>query len=232
MAKYLIIAASSAIGQAVVSLLENQGDEVITTARNKDKITPDYILDASDFDAVQKVFEQVGDLDGVVNCAGSLLLKGAHVTNQNEFEKIITDSLTTSFATIRAAAKTMTQGGAIVLIASAAALTGLANHEAVAAAKAGIIGLALSAAATYASSHLRINVVAPGMVKTPMTDFLLNSPLVVQASEKMHALGRIGEPLDIARAIVFFLNPENSWITGQVLAVDGGLSSIRPKLKM
>ncbi|CAM2764293.1 SDR family NAD(P)-dependent oxidoreductase [Legionella worsleiensis] len=232
MARYLIIAASSAIGQSVVELLKNQGDEVVTTAQTNEKITPDFILDAADFNAVDKVFEQAGSLDGVVNCAGSLLLKSAHATSFDEFQKTINASLTTSFATVRAAGKRMTQGGSVVLISSAAALTGLANHEAIAAAKAGVIGLAQSAAATYASSRLRINVVAPGMVKSSLTHALLSNELVAKASIAMHALGRVGEPCDVARAVLFFLNPYNSWVTGQVLAVDGGLSSIRPKLKM
>ena len=232
MARYLIIAASSAIGQSVVELLINQGDEVLTTAQSKDKIIPDFILDASNFDAVDMVFEQAGPLDGVVNCAGSLLLKSASATSKEEFEKTINASLTTSFAIVRAAGKRMSHGGSVVLIASAAALTGLANHEAIAAAKAGVIGLAKSAAATYASSNLRINVVAPGMVKTPLTDTLLSNQLVAKASTAMHALGRIGETHDVAQAILFFLNLSNSWITGQVLAVDGGLSSLRPKLKV
>ncbi len=232
MARYLMIAATSAIGQSAVKLLKQQGDEVVTTAQSTDKMTPDFILDASDFNAVDRVFEQAGPLDGVVNCAGSLLLKSAHATSFDEFQKTINASLTTSFATIRAAGKRMTQGGSVVLIASAAALTGLANHEAIAAAKAGVIGLAQSAAATYASSNLRINVVAPGMVKSLLTEGLLKNELVAKASAAMHALGRIGEPEDVARAILFFLKPENSWITGQVLAVDGGLSSVRPRLKV
>lgn len=232
MARYLVIAASSAIGQSVVELLRKQGDEVLTTAQNKDKIIPDFIVDASDFNAVDRVFEQAGLLDGVVNCAGSLLLKTAHATSFEEYQKTINASLTTSFAIVRAAAKRMNHGGSVVLIASAAALTGLANHEAIAAAKAGIIGLAQSAAATYASSNLRINVVAPGMVKTPLTEGLLSNELVAKASTAMHALGRIGEPCDVAQAILFFLDPTNNWITGQVLAVDGGLSVVRPKLKI
>lgn len=232
MARYLVIAASSTIGQSVVELLKKQGDEVLTTARTKEKINPDFILDAADFDAVDNLFLQAGPLDGVVNCAGSLMLKSAHVTNYEEYQKTINASLTTSFALVRAAGKRMNQGGSVVLIASAAALTGLANHEAIAAAKAGIIGLAKAAAATYASSNLRINVVAPGMVKTSLTDSLMSNELILKASTAMHALGRIGAPEDIARAILFFLNPANNWITGQVLAVDGGLSSVRPKLKV
>lgn len=232
MARYLIIAASSAIGLSLVELLKKQGDEVLTTAQSNDKIIPDFILDASDFSAVDTVFEQAGHLDGVINCAGSLLIKSAHATSAEEYQNTIKASLTTSFAIVRAAGKKMTNGGSVVLIASAAALTGLANHEAIAAAKAGVIGLAKSAAATYASFNLRINVVAPGMVKTPLTETLLKNPLVAKASTAMHALGRIGEPCDVAQAILFFLNPANSWITGQVLGVDGGLSSVRPKLKV
>lgn len=232
MARYLIVGASSAIGQAVIDILRKQGDDIVTTARSNEKITPNYILDASDFHAVDEVIAQAGILDGVVNCAGSLLLKSAHLTSFEEFQNTINASLTTSFAIVRSAGKRITHGGSVVLIASAAALTGLANHEAIAAAKAGIIGLAQSAAATYASSNLRFNVVAPGMVNSSLTDTLMKNPLVAKASIAMHALGRIGEPSDIARAIVFFLNPENSWITGQVLAVDGGLSAVRPKLKV
>ncbi len=231
MARYLIIAASSAIGQAVVDILKNQGDEVLTTAQSSDKIDPDFILDATDFNAVDLVFEQAGQLDGVVNCAGSLLLKSAHATSFEEFQTTINASLTTSFAVVRAAGKSMRDGGSVVLISSAAALTGLANHEAIAAAKAGLIGLAQSAAATYAASKLRINVVAPGMIKTTLTAPLLSNEFVAKASVAMHALGRIGEPSDVAQAIAFLLNPSNSWITGQVLAVDGGLSRVRPRMK-
>ncbi len=111
-------------------------------------------------------------------------------------------------------------------------MVGLANHEAIAAAKAGVIGLALSAAATYASNHLRVNVVAPGLTETPLTSAITSNEKSRQLSEQMHALGRLGQPQDIARAIVFLLDPQNNWITGQVLAVDGGLSHIRPKAKM
>ncbi|HAT1820389.1 TPA: SDR family oxidoreductase [Legionella pneumophila] len=232
MARYLVIAASSAIGQSVTTLLKNQGDTVFTTARNNHKISPDFQLDATDFDAVLDVFRQAGSLDGVVNCAGSLLLKNAHSTSLDEFEAVINASLTTSFATVRAAGLVMNQGGSVVLISSSAALVGLANHEAIAAAKAGIIGLARSAAATYATNNLRVNVVAPGMVESPLTSSLLSNQLVLNASKAMHALGRIGGPEDIAHAILFLLNPNNSWITGQVLAVDGGLSRVRPKMKM
>jgi len=232
MAHFLIIAASSAIGQEVTSLLKEQGNSVFTTARNQNKIKPDALLDASDFKAVTEVFQKAGNIDGVVNCAGSLLLQNAHTTTQEQYQNTISSSLTTAFATVRAAGTCMKQGGSVVLISSAAACVGLANHEAIAAAKAGVIGLARSAAATYANLNLRFNVVAPGMVDSPLTSQLVNNETVLNASKSLHALGRIGKPEDIAQAISFFLNPKNNWITGQVLAVDGGLSKVRPKLKI
>ncbi len=231
MAHYLVIAASSGIGQAVVSLLQQSGHTVFTTARDNSKITPDAVLDACDFDAVDEVFKQAGEIDGVVNCSGSLLLKSAHQTTKEQYQAVIDASLTTAFATVRAAGKQMKNGGAVVLISSAAALEGLANHEAIAAAKAGIIGLTYAASASYAHQHLRVNTVAPGLVETTLTKSLTSSELARKVSEGMHALGRLGRPDDVARAIVFLLDPANDWITGQVLGVDGGLSRVRPKMK-
>ena len=235
MAKFLVIAGSSGIGQAVVAQLREAGHAVFATARDDAKITPDAVLDASDFDAVDAVFsaatEHMGGIDGVVNCAGSLLLKSAHLTTRAQYAAVIDASLTTAFATVRAAGKHMGDGGSVVLVSSAAAMEGLANHEAIAAAKAGVIGLMLSAAATYAPSNLRFNAVAPGLTQTPLTAALTGNATSRAYSEAMHALGRLGTADDVARAIVFLLDPVNNWITGQVLGVDGGLSRVRPKVK-
>jgi 3-oxoacyl-[acyl-carrier protein] reductase len=245
MANYLIISGTSSIGFSVAEKLLNPGNQVFITGRLQEKTekianklnVPFVVIDASDFAAVDSAFEQaiskMGVINGVINCAGSLLLKSAHLTRQNEYENIISANLTTAFATVRSAGKYMTkEGGSIVLVSSAAAMTGLANHEAIAAAKAGVIGLTLSAAATYASYNLRVNAIAPGLVETEMTKSITANESALKASAGMHALGRIGNTDDIASAIIFFLSPENSWITGQVLGVDGGLSRIRPKLKI
>lgn len=111
-----------------------------------------------------------------------------------------------------------------MLLSSAAARHGFANHEAIAAAKAGIIGLTLSAAATYARQKIRVNCVAPGLVRTPLTIGITSNEIMLKNSAAMHALGRIGEPEEVAAAIRFLL--ESEWVTGQVLGVDGGLSSV------
>ena len=232
MARFLIIAGSSAIGQTTIRLLAEAGHQTFTTARDTARIAPDAVLDAADFDAVDAVFAQAGPLDGVVNCSGSLLLRSAHLTSRAQFDAVISASLTTAFATVRSAGKHMSSGGSVVLVSSAAAMEGLANHEAIAAAKAGVLGLMRSAAATYAGANLRVNAVAPGLVQSPLTAQLTASDASRKVSESMHALGRLGQPDDVARAIVFLLDPANAWITGQVLGVDGGLSRVRPKIKV
>lgn len=123
----------------------------------------------------------------------------------------------------------MEDGGSIVLVASAAAETGLANHEAIAAAKGGVAALARAAAATYAPHNVRVNAVAPGLVETPLTERITRSPAARESSQQMHAVGRLGTPNDVASLIAWLLNPENGWITGQVIGIDGGLSRVRPR---
>jgi len=230
MARFLVVAAGSGIGQASVHLLREAGHEVITTARSEAS-GADLVLDATDFDAVDAAFAAAGELDGAVCFAGSMLLKPAHLTTRDQYDEVIAASLTTAFATVRAAGRHMRGGGSLVLVSSAAALAGLANHEAIAAAKAGVVGLALSAAASYASQNLRVNAVAPGLTRTRLTASLTSTEQSRKVSEAMHALGRLGEPDDVARAVVFLLDPANDWVTGQVLAVDGGLSHVRPKTR-
>lgn len=239
MARYLLLSATSTIGQSTARLLQQEGHTLFLTSRSSEKIQPlaqltqsaYEIVDPKDFNQVQKVCqeasERLGGLDGAVCFAGSLLLKSAHTTSYNEYLDTVHASLTSAFALIRGVAPLLTQGGSIVLLSSAASLEGLAFHEAIAAAKGGINSLTLSAASTYASKKIRVNAVAPGLIQTSLTASLLANPESLQVSEKMHPLGRLGKPVDVAKAVAFLLDPENDWITGQILAIDGGLSRIK-----
>jgi 3-oxoacyl-[acyl-carrier protein] reductase len=244
MTKILIIAGSSDIGFSTAKQLKTENHDVFITGRKEESIRalaselgcPYAILDARDFSATVAIFDQakseLGGLDGAVNCSGSILLKPAHLTTEEQFHDTINTNLTTAFSVVHAAGKTFVKdGGSVVLLSSAAAQVGLSNHEAIAAAKAGIIGLAKSAASTYANNNIRFNVVAPGLVDTKLTSALTNSDVGRKVSESMHPLGRLGTAEDIAAAITFFLDPNNNWITGQVLSVDGGLANVRSKMK-
>lgn len=193
-------------------------------------------LEARDSGAVEALVQSVvtgsGRVDGVVHCAGSILLKPAHVTTDEEFAEILAINLTSAFHVLRAATRQMMRqpgGGSIVLCSSVAARRGLVNHEAIAAAKAGVEGLALAAAASYARFGVRVNCVAPGLTRTALTRSLTQSESAARASAALHPLGRIGEPDEVASAICWLLDPGQAWVTGQVIGVDGGLGSVQSR---
>jgi NAD(P)-dependent dehydrogenase (short-subunit alcohol dehydrogenase family) len=240
---YLILGGTGGIGSAVCRRLAQDGATLVLGARTEaslqalaDEVSGEgHVLDATDFEQVQNLVthtvEAHGRLDGVANCVGSLLLKPAHLTSLDEFHETLALNLHTAFFTIKAASRAMMKtGGSIVLCSSAVARTGLVNHEAIAAAKAGVVGLAQSAAATYARYEVRVNCVAPGLVQTPLTARITGSEAGRKQSEAMHALGRLGEPEDVAEAIHWLLDGTRSgWVTGQVIGIDGGLGTVRPR---
>ena len=240
---FIILGATGGIGSALCRRLVRDDAAPILAARDEGRLkkladeldAPYHVVDATDGGSVNELFstvaEENGPIAGATNCVGSFLLKPAHMTSDDEFSRQISQNLTTAFNTVRAAAKHMPDGGSVVLLSSVAARVGLANHEAIAAAKAGVAGLALSAAASYVGRGLRFNVVSPGLVQTRMTENVTRSETARQASLDLHPLGRLGEPEDIAGAISFLLGSESSWITGQTFGVDGGLSTLRPPVR-
>ena len=240
--RVFILGGAGGIGSALARLVVAGGGSVFLAGRNPDKLVPLAAelgagwadVDAADPDAVDACADQaaaaLGGLSGIACCAGSLLLKPAHLTTTADWQATLAANLTSAFGCVRAAGRLLkAEGGSVVLVSSAAARIGLANHEAIAAAKAGIVGLVLSAAATYARQKIRFNAVAPGLTRTPLTQGLVASELAEKASVGMHPLGRLGTPDDVARALAFLLDPAQDWITGQVLGVDGGLASLKTR---
>ena len=239
---YLVLGAYGGVGSALVERLQSGGARLIIAGRDKDRLNSlaesskahPVLVDACNYDQVQEAINCAknlyGRLDGVANCVGSLMLKPAHLTSVEEWSHTIATNLSSSFALLKFASKAMmATGGSVVFVSSAAAHVGLSNHEAIAAAKAGIEGMARSAAASYSRQKIRVNCVAPGMIETPLTEALRSNSAQLQASIDMHALGRIAAPAEIATVMEWLLGPESSFVTGQSIAVDGGLSSVRAK---
>lgn len=241
---FVVMAAASGVASHVVEILASRGARLVLTGRDAAALAPlaarvggrVMTADAASFaDTERCVADAVamtGRLDGIVNCAGSLLLKPAHLTTEQELQQVLTANLVSAFATVRAGVGAMrASGGSIVLLSSAAAAIGLPNHEAIAAAKAGVSGLMRAAAATYAPFGIRVNAVAPGLVETPMSKAITSNDLARKASIAMHPLGRLGSPLDIAEAVCWLLGPQSAWVTGQVIGVDGGLATLKTRAK-
>ena len=180
--------------------------------------------------SVKEALAHLGEIEAVAHCIGSILLKPAHLTSIDDWQSVMDTNLNSSFYLLQNLARPMMKsGGSIAFVTSVAAEKGLSNHEAIASAKAGLGGLTRSAAATYAKSGLRVNAVSPGLTDTPLAAPITSNEQARKFSEAMHPLGRLGTPDEISSALAFLLSPENTWITGQTLCVDGGLSSLQTK---
>lgn len=235
-----IVGATGGIGGALCRRLAGQGRQLHLGARSEEPLAglaselgaSWSTVDAVSFREVEgfldTALERGGTLSGVVCLAGSIFIKPAHLTTEEELDATLATNLKAAFAVTRAAAARMRKtGGSVVVVSSAAAQIGLANHEAIAAAKAGVAGLARSAAATYARQGIRVNAVAPGLVETPGTARIFSNENAVQSSLAMHPVGRLGRAEDIAAACQWLLGDDSSWMSGQVLTVDGGLAGLK-----
>ena len=241
----VLLGATGGVGAATARLLAARGHRLHLLGRDADRLAAlaaeveaagTAVVDARDVDAVGTAVEAVataeGRLDGAASVVGSLLLKAAHQTSAEEWAEVLAVNLTSAFALLRAAAPRMRgTGGSIVLTSTAVVRTGMANHEAIAAAKGGVEGMVRTAAATYGGTGVRVNAVAPGLTRTPLTARITANEAQAAASAQLHVLGRIGEPEDVAGAIAWLLDPATTWVTGQVLGVDGGLGSARPRAR-
>ena len=230
----VIIGGGGGIGRALVKEIDNTDHKITLISRSKENHAGLNVNslegDARDIDALCHLVKECSSetpITGMVCLAGSIILKPAHLTSSQEWIDTINVNLTTAFASVKAATQNIKSGGSIVLVSTVAARTGLSNHEAISAAKAGVEGLMRSTAATYSSRKIRCNCIAPGLVDTPLAERITKSERALEHSKKMHPLGRIGTPKDIASAIEWLLSERSSWITGQVIGIDGGLGSTR-----
>ena len=238
----LITGANGGIGSSLARQLAAAGTQLVLAGRNTGELeklaaelnckalTCDFTQPEEVATTVKAALEHLGEIQAVAHCIGSILLKPAHLTTTEDWQSTMDTNLNSAFYLLNNLARPMMKsGGSIAFVTSVAAEKGLSNHEAIGAAKAGLAGLTRSAAATYARNQLRINCVAPGLTDTPLASMITGNESARKFSESMHPLGRLGTPAEIASALFFLLSPDNTWITGQTLSVDGGLSSLQTK---
>ena len=240
MQTYIIFGANSDIAKQLISALLANNYKVYAIARkfgqdyatheNLTCIESEFTQFATADKLIADIHNENPEIVGVANFAGSIYLKPAHLTSEEDYIRIMENNFKTSFAITHASGKLLTNAS-ILFISSTATLVGLANHELVAASKAAINGMVISAAATYCHKNLRFNAIAPALVDTKLASNLLMNEASRKISENLNPLGKIGQPKDIANLSYFLLNPANAWITGQIYAVDGGMGSIRGRIK-
>ena len=189
-------------------------------------------VDASNFESTSEFLnegnEYLGSIDCIINCVGSLLLKPAHLTSEEEFNDVIKTNVFSCFSILKHSFKFLkSKGGSIIFFSSAASKIGLKNHESISSAKAAISSMALSAASTYARYNIRVNAIAPGLVETPLTEKIVSNKMSLDYSKNLHGLKRIGKPENFIPIINSLIDDRSDWITGQTIFVDGGLSNVK-----
>lgn len=242
---FVIGGISGGIGSALALQLQAEGHSVTGFARDADALEkfsqasgiPTAVCDATDpiaLEAQLKDFAQThGAIDGYAHAIGSIFLKPAHLTSPEDWLQTLTLNLSSAFYALRTTTQLMIkQGhGSCLFFSTAAAQIGIANHEAIAAAKGGIEAMVRSAAASYSPRGLRINAIAPSLTDTPLAQPILASDQAREFSERMHPLGAIGQPADVASLAAWLLSDAARFVTGQTYVIDGGISSIIPKPK-
>jgi NAD(P)-dependent dehydrogenase (short-subunit alcohol dehydrogenase family) len=234
MSNYLVIGGSSGIGLYTAVSLKERGHEVWVASRNWNKTLEEHQISHISLDIQEADSSSWSDLpeklDGMLYCPGSINLKPFQRLKEDDFLNDFRINVLGAVKAIQACLPHMKKNGqgSVVLISTVAARTGMNFHASVATSKAGIEGLSRSLAAEYASASIRFNVIAPSLTDTPLAAKLLNTEDKQAVAARRHPLGRYGTPSDISSLAVYLLEQNASWLTGQVIAVDGGMSALRP----
>ncbi len=190
----------------------------------------DVANEASVRDAVANTLSRFGTLDILHNNAGIALRHPVDEEAEEDWQRCVDINLKGVFLCAKHAIPHMRErGGSIINTSSVTGITGVRNRAAYSATKGAIVALTRNMALDYARYRIRVNCICPGFTRTPLAAALLRDPEKERRLASMHPLGRLGEPEDVANAVVFLASGLASWITGQALAVDGGFSAGRPE---
>lgn len=228
----VVVGAASGIGWATARALAADGFRIVLADRNADGARERAATlgdphtaaqaDVTDEESVQRLFDQTGPLDAVVNCAGFSNIGLIVDMPTDQFREVVDVCLTGGFVVAKHAGRMLREGGVLVQISSLNGRQPASGMSAYCAAKAGLSMLTQVAALEMAPRGIRVNAVAPGFVHTPLTDPAAGVPGVVEEYLENTPLGRAGQPEDVAAAVAFLCSPGASWMTGEVLDLNGG----------
>lgn len=224
---YLFVGASSAIAIQTAELLKQQGHKIIGISTKTAQLVYDewHQIEKYDKDFLPSINEPI---DGLVYFPGTINLKPFHRLTNKEF---VTDYEINALGAVNVIQHYLeclkrSVNPSITLFSSVAAQNGMPFHASIAMAKAAIEGLTKALAAEFAPM-IRVNCIAPSLTKTPLADRFTNTSEKMEASEKRNPLKKVGTPNDIASVLIFLISNQSAWITGQVLAIDGGMSTLK-----
>lgn len=229
--KYLIVGGSSGIGLALTNRLAAEGNRVVVLSRNQNQLQLSENIEHYKFDMLdesQNIPSFESEFYGLAYCPGSINLKPFKNLKEQDYIDEFRINALGAVKIINHFLPNLkkSEKSSIVLFSTVAVQTGMPYHASIAMAKGAVEGLTRSLAAEFAPK-IRVNAIAPSLTDTPMASKLLSSDEKKEASAKRHPLNSVGKAEEIANAAYFLLSDESSWVTGQILHIDGGMSSLR-----
>ena len=232
--KYVIFGATGSIGSSLAEQLKNSGNNIHLVGRNESELSSiseklgcsHTVADVLEDGFIEKVKSDISDIKGLAYCVGSIDLKPLRMVKEQDFQKCMKLNLYSAVEAIKGFQESLKKNkGSIVLFSTVAAQRGFANHAIIASTKAAVEGLTVSLAAEFAP-NIRVNCVAPSLTKSKIAEPMLKNTAIAEGIAKAHPLKRLGEGKDSAALAKFLLTEDSSWVTGQIIAVDGGRSKL------
>ena len=234
--KYLIFGATGSIGSNLSKMMAENNEDVQLIGRDEEnlkkissetgcKYTVVDVLDSAKIESLKNEFANE-EIKGIAYCVGSIDLKPLRMVKKEDFQKCFDLNFYPIVDTIKNFQESLKKNkGSVVLFSTAAVHRGFTNHSIIASAKAAVEGLTISLAAEFAP-NIRVNCIAPSLTNSKIAQPMLKNTVIAEGIAKAHPLKRIGEGKDSASLAKFLLSNDSSWITGQVIAVDGGRSKL------
>ena len=232
--KYLIFGATGSVGSSLAEQLKNSGNDVHLVGRNEievkaiaEKLGCSYtVANVLEDGFIEKVKSDINEIKGVAYCVGSIDLKPLRMVTEADMNKCMKLNLYSAIEAIKGFQESLKKNkGSIVLFSTVAAQRGFTNHTIIASAKAAVEGLTVTLAAEFAP-NIRVNCIAPSLSKSKIAEPMLKNPAIAEGIAKAHPLKRLGEGKDSAALAKFLITEDSSWVTGQIIAVDGGRSKL------